>query len=322
MKSGFCILGVFCFISSLFGQMNPGEYNGTTTNQVRRSIQMLITTSSTGVTATIFAPTQEASTTATITQDSLANIQIPTETVTTTWAQFKKSGTLNLPFTITYFPNPAVTGGYQGFLYIGPTSMNLNYLSSYYFTYQAVPLFANSPSSLLFFTIGSGGQPVNDWFDSTIGVALAQTWTTNSVVQVNNSFGSTKGTSASFNIAFPYANLVSLPFGQYWYAAYALMQPYATPALTTALINTILTNAQTQILTRNSFIGLINNLTNLTPLGIAITTANKTLLEHQITAIIKATNAYLATLAKTPGVTTAVVQAITAAQATLTALIP
>jgi hypothetical protein len=302
--------------------MNPGEYNGTTTNQVRRSIQMLISTSTAGVTVTLSAPAQEPATTATITQDSLANIQIPTVTVTTTWAAFKKNGILNLPFTINYFPNSAIAGGYQGFVYIGTSSMNLNYLSSHYFNYQAIPLLANNPATLLFFTLTSGGQRVNDWFENSVGVALAQTWATNSVVQVANSFGSKKGTSASFNIAFSYANFLSLPFGQYWYPAYALMQPYTTPPLTTALINTILTNAETQILTRNSFIGLINNLTDMSVLGKTITTANKALLEKQINEIIKGTNAYLTTLSQTSGATTEVLESITAAKATLNTFIP
>jgi hypothetical protein len=138
-------------------------------------------------------------------------------------------------------------------------------------------------------------------------------------VQVSNSFGIKKGTSVTFNVAFPYTNLVALPYGQYWFSGYALMQPYTTPPVSVALINTILTNAEQQILVRNSWITSINNLTNMSALGKTITTANKALLVSQINAIITQTNAYLAILTKTPNASMSVLQAITTAQAALTA---
>ncbi len=217
-----------------FNVVDPNAlyFNSGNTNEVRRNAQIKLIKTSTTYTLEILPQSRTVQGDVVIVQNNLADLDVGIVATTKTYAEVEKAKALNGNLVLTATPNPEATGGYEVFLQILNLQMNFISMSSSFYDFQTNALSDNQTQLLYFnYLLSDGKTPVRAWFTTGYSILLADTWSSDRLILVNNSFGSKIKQKKTFKISMPYEFLNLLPVGTYGFNLNMGMNPYTTPSL-------------------------------------------------------------------------------------------
>ena len=213
--------------------------NAGATNEVRRFGIIRLTKDDVNYTLEIDAGIRSDAAEAVIVDNNLADIDITPKLIVKTIAQVDAAKKIEGDFILEALPNPLSIGGYQVYLQILDIQINFASLSNLFLRFQT-PAASNDQSQLVYLSILNGTTSANSWFTVSSSTLLADAWTSDRLIQIDDSFGSTTKTKKTFKISIPVSEIVAtlpediteIPNGVYEFRITMGMEPFVKLTLT------------------------------------------------------------------------------------------
>ena len=315
--------GLFASVPYNVGDPNIQAFNSGTINQARRAAVVRLEKTETAYTLTVFEQFDTSLIgvqTAQVIEDyQLAHVNLQTNSQTKTYAQLAADKQIAVDFVLCATPNPEFLGGYQVYIQLIPVQINQLSQTNEYQKYQSAPLSyqinidslaaSNLETTYLFFDITYGGKSLNVWFNSFAAAALSNTWSSASLIFVENGFKSTATTSTTLQVVMYPTQLDSLAVGVYWFPMLLVMNPYVKSALQDRidvynnLVSNQLSYFQGTIGQFRSDLENTQNKNTFTDVQIAFLSANQILVINQYKEFLSESKLQYQAFKKEPNVT-------------------